>query len=236
MKRDETTCKKTSKRMSKGSRSVMACLFAMAILTDAAVPAAAQQFSADLLARKDDTVTAMGTLRVSDRKARIEPTALPDGFFLLDTAKPAAYFVRPAAHVYMKAMQSSPLTQLFVPVDPSDPCRQWLAMAQLSEAVDLATWHCERDGEEAIAGRNTDIYRVAAPPGLSFVGWVDRGRGFPVQIKTADGTVIVADHIRDEPQPAQIFEIPAGLRKFDPQALIRRIQQSDVWVAPPASQ
>jgi hypothetical protein len=57
-----------------------------------------------------------------------------------------------------------------------------------------------------------------------------------VQIETADGTVISADHIRDEPQPAQSFDIPAGLRKFDPQALIRRIQQSDVWVEPPAAQ
>lgn len=57
-----------------------------------------------------------------------------------------------------------------------------------------------------------------------------------MQIETADGTVISADHIRDEPQPAQSFDIPAGLRKFDPQALIRRIQQSDVWVEPPAAQ
>ncbi|WP_342726208.1 hypothetical protein AAFG07_04610 [Bradyrhizobium sp. B097] len=229
MKRDETTCK----TMWKGGRSAV---FAMAILANAAVPAAAQQFSADLLARKDDMATAMGTLRVSGGKARIDAAALPDGFFLLDTAKPAAYFVRPVAHVYMKAMQSSPLTQLFVPVDPDGPCRQWLAMAQLSAPVDPATWHCQRNGEEAIAGRNTDVYRITAPSGLSFTGWVDRARGFPVQIKTADGTVIVADHIRDEPQPAQTFEIPAGLRKFDPEALIRRIQQSDVWVAPPAAQ
>jgi hypothetical protein len=236
MKRHETTCKRMCKRMWKSSRSATASLFAMVILANVPLAAAAQQFSADLLARKDDMATAMGTLRVSGGKARIDPTALPDGFFLLDTAKPAAYFVRPAAHVYMKAMQSSSLTQLFVPVDPHDPCRQWLAMAQLSAPVDLATWHCQRDGEEAIAGRDTDVYRITAPSGLSFIGWVDRARGFPVQIKTADGTVIVADHIRDEPQPAQTFEIPAGLRKFDPEALIRRIQQSDVWVAPPASQ
>jgi len=77
---------------------------------------------------------------------------------------------------------------------------------------------------------------VEAPSGLSFVGWVDRERRVPVQIKTADGTAITADHIRDEPQAAQSFDIPAGMRKFDPQALIRRIKQSDVWVAPPASE
>ncbi|OMI10728.1 hypothetical protein BSN85_14540 [Bradyrhizobium brasilense] len=228
MKRNRKTCAISS--------SVAASLLAVAILAGAAIPAMAQQFSADLVANKDDTATAMGALRVSGGKARIETSALPDGFFLIDTGKPAAYFVRPAARAYMDARQSSPLTRMFIPVDPDDPCRQWLAMAQLSAPIDLATWHCQRDGAERIAGHDTDVFRIAAPSGLSFVGWIDRARRFPVRIKTADGTVIAADHIRDEPQPAQTFEIPAGLRKFDPQALIRRIQQSDVWVEPPASE
>jgi hypothetical protein len=49
-----------------------------------------------------------------------------------------------------------------------------------------------------------------------------------------DGTTISAENIREEPQPAPLFEIPSGLRKFDPEALIKRIKQSDVWVdAPP---
>lgn len=228
MKRNEKTCSI--------SRRTAAGLLAVVILASAAIPAVAQQFSADLVASKHDTATAMGTLRVSDGKARIETSALPDGFFLIDTHKPAAYFVRPAARVFMDARQSSPLTQMLIPVDPSDPCRQWLAMGQLSAPVDLTTWRCQRDGEETIAGHSTDVFRIAAPSGLSFIGWIDRTRRFPVRIKTADGTVIAADHIRDEPQPAQTFEIPAGMRKFDPQALIRRIQQSDVWVAPPASE
>ncbi|WP_375787171.1 hypothetical protein ACE10Z_06310 [Bradyrhizobium sp. Pha-3] len=228
MKRNEKTCS-----MSRGAATL---LVAVAILAHAPMPAAAQQFSADLVAGRDEATTVLGTLRVSQQKARIEATALPDGFFLIDMAKPAAVFVRPGAHVFMEARQSSPLTRMFVPVDPDDPCRQWLAIAQLSAPIDPATWHCRRDRPEAIAGRDMDVYRIVAPSGAGFVGWVDRARGFPVQIKTADGTVIVADHIRDEPQPAQTFEIPAGLRKFDPQALIRRIQQSDVWVAQPASQ
>ena len=213
-----------------------ASLLAIAILAIAATQAAAQQFSADLVARKDDAATTVGVLRVSDGRVRLETSALPDGFFLIDTAKPAALFVRPGAGVFMDARQSSPLTRMFVAVDPDDPCRQWQAIAQLSAPVDPATWHCQRDGAEAVAGRNTEIYRITAPSGAGFVGWIDRARSFPVQIRTADGTLIAADHIRDEPQPAQAFEIPAGLRKFDPQALIRRIQQSDVWVAPPTTQ
>ncbi|WP_229183918.1 hypothetical protein [Bradyrhizobium oropedii] len=228
MKRNAKTCSR--------DRRAAGCLLAVVILADAPTAAMAQQFSAELVARKDETTTSLGTLRVSQQKARIEARALPDGFFLIDTAKPTAYFVRPAARVFMDARQSSPLTRMFVPVDPSDPCRQWQAIAQLSAPVDLATWHCQRDGAEALAGRDTDVYRITVPSGSGFVGWIDRERRFPVQVRTADGTVIAADHIRDEPQPAQSFEMPAGLRKFDPQVLIRRIQQSDVWVEQPASQ
>ena len=46
-----------------------------------------------------------------------------------------------------------------------------------------------------------------------------------------DGSTITAENVRDEPQPAQLFEIPPGFRKFDPLNLIQRIKQSDVWVA-----
>jgi hypothetical protein len=227
---------KRNEKTGSGSRSAAAFLLAVTVLAHAPMPAMAQQFSADLVARKDDTAISIGTLRVSNGKARIETAALPDGFFLIDMAKPTAYFVRPRAHVFMDARQSSPLTRMFVPVDPDDPCRQWQAIAQLAAQPDLATWRCQRYGDEKIAGRNTDVYRITASSGFGFAGWIDRERKFPVQIKTSDGTVIAIGHIRDEAQSAQAFEVPANLRKFDPQALIRRIQQSDVWVAPPASE
>ncbi|MEN3349945.1 MAG: hypothetical protein V7632_3580 [Bradyrhizobium sp.] len=223
-------------KLSPGIRAVAACLLVAVQLAAAAASVEAQQFSADLVARKDDTTTVVGTLHVSDRKARIEAAAFADGFFLIDSAKPAAYFVRPGARVFMDAMQSSRLTRMFVPVDPDQPCREWQAMAQVAMPIDAGTWHCERDGEEIIAGRKMDVYRVAETSGGGFVGWVDRERRFPVQIRMEDGTMIVADHIRSEPQPPPSFDIPAGMRKFDPHALIRRIQQSDVWVAPPASE
>ena len=172
-------------------------------------------------------------MRVSESKVKIETTDFADGFFLVDGAKPAATFVRPGAKMFMDARQSSRLTQMFVPVDPDEPCRQWRAMASLAAPADSGKWQCERDGEGAVGDRQADIYRVVAASGAGFVGWVDRARRFPVQIKTADGAVIVVENIRDEPQPAQTFEIPPGMRKFDPRALIDRMRQSDVWVAPP---
>jgi hypothetical protein len=219
-----------------GSKRLRACLLAFVGSALAGVPASAQQFSADLVTMQGEKVVRVGSLRVSESKVRIETGDFADGFFLVDGAKPAAYFVRPRAKVFMDSRQSSPLTQLFVPVDPDEPCRQWQAMASLAAPVDPDKWHCERDGEGAVGDRKADIYRIVAAAGASFVGWVDRERKFPLQIKTAEGTMIVVENIRDERQPAQSFEIPPGTRKFDPRALIDRIRQSDVWVAPPASE
>ena len=193
----------------------------------------AQQFSADLVIVRQEGAAAesAGKLHVLGGKVRLETPELADGFFLVDGATPAAYFVRPAARVFMDAGQSSRLTRMFVPVDPDDPCRQWQAMAKLAGSADHGAWRCERAGEETIGGRSVVTFDAVSTTGRELVGWIDAARKFPLRVKTQDGAVITAEHIRDEPQPAQLFEIASGFRKFDPQALIKQIKQSDVWVA-----
>jgi hypothetical protein len=193
----------------------------------------AQQFSADLVIVRHEGAAAepAGKLHVLDGKVRLETPELADGFFLVDGATPTAYFVRPAARVFMDARQSSRLTRMFVPVDPDDPCRQWQAMAKLAGSADHGDWRCERAGEETIGGRSAVAFHAASTTDHELVGWIDAALRFPLRIKTQDGAVITAENIRDEPQPAQLFEIASGFRKFDPQALIKRIKQSDVWVA-----
>jgi hypothetical protein len=190
------------------------------------------QFSADLTSRQGDAAAPAGRLSVIDGKVRLETPELADGFFLIDGAKPSAYFVRPASRVYMEARQSSRLTRLFVPVDPYDPCRQWQTMARLAGVADQADWHCERIGEDVIGGRPATAYRAVSAASEQILGWIDPEYRFPLQIKTQDGAVITAENIRDIPASAQPLEIPQGFRKFDPELLIERIKQSDVWVAP----
>jgi len=198
-----------------------------------AATAHAQQFSADLVIIAHDGAAAApaGKLRVSDDKVRLETPELADGFFLIDGAKPTAYFVRPGARIFMDAKQSSRLTRMFVPVDPDNPCLQWQAMAKLAGVSGQGDWRCERTGEETIGPHSAIGYRAVPASGPEFLGWIDPARKFPLRIKTGDGAIITAENISDEPQPAQSFEMPANLRKFDPQALIEQIKQSDVWVA-----
>jgi hypothetical protein len=196
-------------------------------------PAQAQQFSADLITTQGDGAAAVpaGKLWVFDDKVRIETPELADGYFLIDGAKPTAYFVRPASRIFMDARQSSPLTRIFVPVDADNPCRQWQAMAKLAEAVDRGDWRCERTGEARIGGRSAIAYRVVSASGRVLLCWIDSVYKFPLQIRSEDGVTVTTANVRAEPQPALLFEIPAGFRKFDPRIMIEQIKQSDVWVA-----
>jgi hypothetical protein len=208
-------------------------LLVLMIAVGGSAPGGAEQFSAELVRIQSGVTALAGHLRVAGDKVRIESPELPDGFFLIDGAKPAAYFVRPALHLFMDARQSSPLVRLFVPVDPDNPCRQWQAMADLAGLGDRGDWRCEFAGTETIGGHEMMTYRASSAAGAEFVGWIDGRRKFPQRIKTTDGTLVAVENIRDETQAAELFELPKGSRKFDPQTLIERIKQSDVWAAAP---
>jgi hypothetical protein len=204
------------------------------LLLGFSAPALAREFSADLVrTRAGAAPVPAGRLVVRDDTVRIETPELSDGFFLIDGTKPAAYFVRPAVRLYMDARQSSRLTSWFVPIDPNDPCRQWQAMARLAGEAHLDDMHCERMGEEVTGGRRLIAYSVISDTGEQFVGWIDPTYRFPLRIKTRDGVVVTADNIQDMPRPAPLLQVPQGFRKFDPEALIRQVKQSDAWVAPP---
>jgi hypothetical protein len=214
-------------------RATWSLLVLTSLSASGATAAQAQQFSADIVMRHDDVLAPAGRLRVQGGRVRIETVEHPDGFFLVDTVKPSAYFVRPGPGVYMEAKQSSRLTRLFVPLDPDAPCRQWQAMAHLSGVTGEGDWRCERVGEETIGGHSTVAVRAVSGAGEGYVGWIDRERKFPLRIRCDDGALITLEQIRDEPQPASSFEIPAAAQKFSPEALIERIKQSDVWVSSP---
>jgi hypothetical protein len=200
-------------------------------------PSAAYEFSADIVSRAADGVS-VGTgarLYVANRMVRIETPEASTGFFLIDGAAGTAFFVRPTQQAFMDAKQSTRFTQIFVPVDPNDPCRQWQAAAKNAGVPSAGgDWHCGRIDTMIVAGRRTIEYRVLSPDQKSSQRWIDPDLQFPVMLRAADGTTIALEHIRVEAQPASLFAMPPAYRKSDPQALIDRIKHSDVWVEAPS--
>jgi hypothetical protein len=212
------------------------CLLCLAgFLACRAAPAQAQQFSADLVSARNGAAVSVGKLRALDDKVRIETSDFPDGFFVSDASNRVSYFARPNARVFMDARQSSWLVSMFVPVDPDDPCQQWRSMVKVAGPEDQnGQWRCERIGQETVDGRSVARYRIIVSADREMLGWVDPALKFPLKVQREDGTTAVIENILEGPQPTPLFEIPAGFRKFNPEALIRRIKQSDVWVEEPS--
>src|ERR1700691_4863830 len=136
----------------------------------------ADEFSADIVSR-DAAGVSVGTaarLYVANRMVRIETPEAPAGFFLIDGAAGTAFFVRSTQQVFMDAKQSTRLTQIFVPVDPNDPCRQWQAAAKNAGVPSAGgEWRCGRLDTAIVEGRRTIEYRAVSPDQKSSRGWTD---------------------------------------------------------------
>jgi hypothetical protein len=197
--------------------------------------AAAQEFSATLVTSGTEGMAtgAPGRINVADGKVRIQTPELVTGFFLVDVGADTAYFVRPTLHTYMEARQSSVLAQVFVPLDPDDPCARWQAMAKLSgAAANGKAWQCQRTGEATVDGHPATTWRAVSPQQRTYAVWIDRTLKFPLRITTNLGSSFSLTGIVQSPQPTSLFRLPPTFKKFDPQGLIDRIKQSDVWVEP----
>jgi hypothetical protein len=197
-----------------------------------AEPPPVREFSAEIVSRDAGGVIAGATARLyaMNRKVRIETSEAPAGFFLIDAEAGTTFFVRPAQRVFMDARQSTRLTEIFVPVDSHDPCRQWQVAAKNAGLLEFGELRCER-AASAIAGKGGAVeYNVVSPDRKSSRRWIDPNLEFPVKLQTSDGASIVLEHIREGVQPASLFTLPLDYRKLDPQELIDRIKRSDVWV------
>jgi hypothetical protein len=223
-------------------RSIMAINFRFAALACAALltlafdTAAAQEFSANVAStnEKGEPAATPGRVFVAGGKVHLELPDFPDAYFLVDPAAGVAYFVKPARRVFMEARQSSPLAQILIVVDPDKPCEQWQAVALITGlASEAHSWQCQRLEAGRLGARDTVRYQAIAPDGRSYDVWIDRTLRFPIKVRAAVGAVVDITDIVEAPPPPTAFEIPAGFSKFDPQGLIDRIKQSDVWVDQP---
>lgn len=212
-------------------------LLAAGVFATAAERAAAQDFSAHLVdldaSGQPRAYGNGGELHVSGDRVRFDREQASGTRFLVDVGKETAYVIAPAQRLYMDAKQSSPVTQIFVPVDPEAPCIRWQAMAVVAGALEEGqVWQCERVGEETLAGRATIKYALISSKGAAGVGWIDPALKFMVRFQAADGSVMELRNIALEPQQDALFTVPAEFRKYDVSQLMERVKRSDGWVEP----
>lgn len=204
-----------------------------------AFDAAAREFSATMAitSEKGEPGVTTGRVLVMDEKVRLELPDFPDAYFLVDPAAGIGYFVKPSRRVFMDARQSSALTPILIVVDPDNPCPQWQVVALITGLGSEAhPWQCRRLEAARLGARDTVRYQAIAPDTRSYDVWIDRALNFPVRVRAAVGAAVEITDIVEAPQPPIAFEIPAKFSKFNPQGLIDRIRQSDVWVEQPQSQ
>lgn len=218
-------------------RPLIAMVICLISVSASGLESPTREFAADIVSRdsRGDAPVTVARLYAARGKVRIEAGDLPDGFFLIDHDAASALLVRPGQRVYMNARQSSPLTQIFVPVDATDPCRQWrLALDDAGAGTGTEHWRCDVLESPAKDARNTREFRIVSADQVAQQRFIDTQLQFPVKVISADGSSLTLEHIRVAPQPAGLFTVPSDYHAFDPRALVERIKHSDVWAAPPA--
>jgi hypothetical protein len=214
-------------------------LFYAAFLAFAFDAKAAQDFSATVAITNDkgEPAATPGRVLIADHKVRLQLPDFPNAYFLVDPSSGIAYFVQPTRRVFMDARQSSALAPILIVVDPDDPCQQWQAVALITGfGSEAHSWRCRRLEVARLGARDTVRYQATAPDTRSYDVWIDRTLRFPILVRAAVGVTVDITDIVEASQPEAAFELPVGFTKFDPQGLIDRIKQSDVWVERPQSQ
>jgi hypothetical protein len=201
-----------------------ALLLALAL---AAGPAAAQQFSADLVMTGTNRTTTQ-KLYVADGKIRIE---VPEGatVMIADTAANTGYMLMTKQKVYIDAGATRGMTQMFMLADADDPCPQWKKMSEemaqrSKEAQDHALASCTRAGTETVDGRSTVKYDTVSTKGEKSSAWIDPKLKFLVKAQGQRGGIELKN-IQEGPQAANLFTLPAGYKKMDMRQMMQQHMQ-----------
>lgn len=183
-------------------------LAAALVLNPVTAAFAAQDFSADVMYRSPDGVTANtgvasghapSRLYVSDHKMRLETRGLIGTILLVNGEENTTYALFPAKKEYEPV--AAGLSEYFRVKDAENACPEW----QNAAAQKI---NCEKVGHEDIDRRQTVKYsnKGASDAAISAV-WIDVEMKFVVKWEGA-GTGVELRHIQEGQQPADLFMLP----------------------------
>ncbi len=181
-------------------------------------PAAAQQFSADLVSSVENAPPAR--IWVADGKMRME-AGNGRGIYLPDRARRRTLLMLPERKVYLEQPMGQAVSDAVLPQNADDPCPHWQEMNR-SLHQDAGEWSCTRVGRETVNGRSTVKYEGKSAKGEHAYVWIDPKLKAMVKSEDAKGRGMELKNIKEGAQPAALFEIPAGYQKLDLQQMMQQ--------------
>jgi len=182
------------------------------------IPAAgAQEFSADVVYTAVKTKSpASATGATSDHSAelyvqkdrmRLETRGLAGTVLLIDESEHTALALYPSKRAY-QTVGSAP-SEFFSVQDPENACPDWAKVSAQKIA-------CEKVGRETVDGRQAVKYKnKEAKAHSATTVWIDSGLKFVIKFE-APTTAAELRNIKEGPQPADLFTVPAGFSILQP--------------------
>lgn len=195
-------------------RATVTRVLGLGVLCLLCTAALAQEFSADIVTT-DKKAGQSSKVYVSKNKMRFESQGQKHqaGTVLLDTDTQMMDIIMPEQHMYMEnhvgqGPGQQHMFKFFQAVDVENACPDWQKMTDHPEGS------CQRIGDETVNGRATVKYTITSAKGKNGSVWIDKSLKFPIKWQEQDGSGEL-QNIQEGPQPAALFEIPAGYQKFD---------------------
>lgn len=134
------------------------------------------------------------------------------GAVILDLADESWVVIMDKQHMYMQMpasmMESRGMFHFFKSGDVDNACTDWLKLKDNQGGT------CHKVGSETVNGRSTVKYEGTNAKGEAGAMWLDSKLRFPVKWDGKNGGGEL-QNIKEGPQPASLFEIPDGYKKFD---------------------
>jgi hypothetical protein len=176
----------------------------------------AQQFSADMI-NNSNGATNRQKLYVADGKIRMESAEGKGIALISDPSHNTVYMLNAEQKIYVDMAAMSKLTALLEPENADDPCPQW---RKLSGDQATGAWKCEKLGPDTLNGRKVVKYAGTSSKGETGNVWIDTHLKFVVKTEGPKASMEL-QNIKEGPQTASLFAVPAGYKQVDPKELMQ---------------
>jgi len=187
------------------------CLFA--VLLAGTLALAQAEFSADIVnLDKAGTPPVRVSFAKDKMRAEVQGGAHGGGAIIVNFAAQTSTVIMAQQHMYMEMPAQNSGQRIgynfFETGDVENACGDW----QKSSHSQGAT--CKKMGDESVNGRSAVKYQANSANGDVSFFWLDPKLRFPIkwQGKNSAGEL---RNIQEGPQPASLFEVPAGFTKMD---------------------